>query len=298
MSVVHSIKSNLINISNQTNLALITLSLSSILAICAKRHEDNDNYNFLLQSPFQDKVVAVVAYCSVPLVASLLSYIYFLLQRQFKLSTLYDMHGNPIHCGRRLPPFLPVKEEQSTWYQIYDELKLSPKRYKKEIQVSKRGWAMVTGATRGIGRAIAVELARYKIPVILVGRNKIQLDELAMMLEECYAIATKVFIADFSHNNAATELFEEISKIPLGLEIDILIHNAGIGDTRDFVEMDTTKIQDIITVNTITGSKLCQMFGVKMKERRRGRIVLISSITGAVPGMFIKTKLLLLIRSI
>lgn len=106
-----------------------------------------------------------------------------------------------------------------------------------------------------------------------------------------------MIISDFSKNNAAEELLEEIAKVLLGLEIDILIHNTGIGDTNDFVAMNTSKIKDTITVHIITGSKLCQMFGIEMKERRQGRIVLISSITSAVPGKFIKTSMLYVVSS-
>ena len=131
---------------------------------------------------------------------------------------------------------------------------------------------------------IAIELARYKIPVILNARDQTRLKELATMIEECYGVPTKVIISDFTNKDAASEVMKMISD-EMNLDVDILINNAGIGDTRELVEMDLQKIQDIINVNVLTVSKLCQMLGEKMKQRRRGRIVIISSITGIAPGV-------------
>lgn len=192
------------------------------------------------------------------------------------------MDGNYVTLSRRLRPFLPEKEESSAWNKLYNELKSSQKR---KVDLPSCGWAMVTGASRGIGRAISIELARYYIPVILVARDEDKLKEVAVILEECYGVATKVFISDFSKNNAAEELMEKVTAE--GLQIDILVSNAGISDTKDMVHMDTCKIQDIINVNLVAGSKLSQMLGIKMKKRQSGRICIISSIAGAVPGKYI-----------
>lgn len=222
-------------------------------------------------------------YCFIPILASLLSYISFIFKRQRKLSKLYDMDDNYVTLSRRLRPFLPEKEESAAWNKLYNELKSSQKRKVKNLPSC--GWAMVTGASRGIGRAVSIELARYNIPVILVARDGDKLKEVAVILEECYGVATKLFISDFSKNNAAEELMDKVTAE--GLQIDILVSNAGISDTKDMVNMDTSKIQDIINVNLVTGSKLSQMLGIKMKQRQSGRICIISSIAGAVPGKYI-----------
>jgi len=233
---------------------------------------------------------------SLILLPAFISWVSFMLQRRRKLSTLCDMDHNVLKCksASMLPPFLPEKTEQNTWYELRDQLRSKiqkegkSRRVKSETNEQSKfkapcGWAIVTGASGGIGRALAVELARYRIPIILVARSKAKLIELSMMLESCYGIATHVIVSDFSKSNAAEEVFKNISEA--SLQVDILVNNAGIGDTNHFVDMDCTKIQDIISVNTLTLSKLCQLFGGKMKERRRGRIVLIASITGAVPGV-------------
>lgn len=274
MSLCTSLKSNIVIIANQTNLALCSFSLILYVVLSADA----------------SWVVVLLILC--PAIMSFLSWVSFMIQRQRKLSTLYDMDQNVLKCKSEssLPPFLPKKLEDNTWYELRDKLssEVQEKKGKSREQLKKKeqskltscGWAMVTGASGGIGRALAVEIARYNIPVILVARSKAKLIELSIMLEECYGVATHVLVSDFSESNAAEQVFKSISEA--SLQVDILINNAGIGDTNDLVDMDCAKIQDIITVNSITVSKLCQLFGKKMKQRRRGRIVLISSITGVV----------------
>lgn len=284
----HWLQNIWINFSNQCNVATLSFSLIPIIIIYFKisycyYNTNNDDDLILQKMSIQNNCILI--YCSIPLFTSILSYVFFVIQRQRKLSSLYDMNGNKIKCYQQLPQFLPEKEESISWNKIYDKLKNNVKELKQMERGNKiptSGWALVTGASRGIGRAIAIELARYKIPVILVARDETKLNKLSMILEECYGVATKVIISDFSKIHSAEELW---SKMPTGLQVDMFIHNAGIGDVNEMVHMDLAKIQDIITINLITGSKLCKLFGLKMKERRRGRIVVISSIAGAVQGV-------------
>ena len=235
-----------------------------------------------------------------------------MIQRKFNLSTIFDMNKKPLRCKSKsqLPPFLPVKKNDSDdqeWQMIYNTIVKNSKNFdylnKNETDIYEgstnckdekkdipnEGWALITGASRGIGRAIAVELARYKVPIILVARSHSKLLELSKTLEKCYDIPTMIIVSDLTKNDAAEQLWDmivkESNKKGIPFQIDVFIHNAGIGDTKDLVDMDTNKIQDIITVNTTSGSKLCQIFGEQMKQRRRGRIVLISSVTALVPGV-------------
>lgn len=264
----------LVNFGTHFNFTHVTLSLIAITILLKKDNEVRGT---------------ILVYCCIPLLTPILSYVHFIVQRHRKLSILYDMDGNHVTCNKSLPPFVPEKDHPN-FQKIHDELESKSKSSKpkeNKINAPSSGWAMVTGASRGIGRALCIELARYNFSVILVARDEAKLKDLAVILEDCYGVKTKIFVSDFSKSDAAEELIQKISKKELF--VDILIHNAGIGDTKELVHMDSSKIQDIITVNTITGSKLCQMLGLQMKERRRGRIVLISSIAGAVPGRFISS---------
>jgi len=91
-------------------------------------------------------------------------------------------------------------------------------------------------------------------------------------------------VSDLANRNASEKLFQTICK-KNGLEVDILVNNAGIGDTNDLVDMDLEKIDRIISINSIATSKLCQLFGKEMKKRKRGRIMIMSSIAGSAPGI-------------
>lgn len=279
-------------LSNQSNIPLVIFG-----TICILRYVLKDLYT-CLSSPYSYADIFYFYYSVPILLLPVLSWVHYWLQRQRKLSIIYDVREKPLRCKlqSQLPPFLPVKKKggndsndnSSEWEKVYKTLCASAGRRKKAQEVPTRGWALVTGASRGIGRALAVELARYQMPVILVARNHSQLLDLSKMLEECYGIPTMIFVSDFSIHDAAEKLWKEIQNVKIkdkALQIDVLIHNAGIGDTNNLVDMDTKTIQNIITVNTITVSKLCQILGKEMKVRKQGRIVLISSIAGVAPGV-------------
>merc|ERR1712008_50571 len=83
--------------------------------------------------------------------------------------------------------------------------------------------------------------------------------------------------------DASEKLYKATSEN--GHEIDILVHNAGIAETADFTDTELVSIENMILVNALTGTKLLRLYGKDMKDRRRGQIVVMSSITGAVAGV-------------
>jgi short-subunit dehydrogenase len=145
------------------------------------------------------------------------------------------------------------------------------------------GYALVTGASRGIGRAIAVELARWEIPLILVARDVDRLTSLAYDLEACYGVKCCVLPADLSKPGAAELLYKATQKA--GLKVDILINNAGFALHGEAVDQDLDQVNDMIQVNALAVSALTHLYGRDMKKRRRGRVMMVSSICGAVAGL-------------
>jgi short chain dehydrogenase len=97
------------------------------------------------------------------------------------------------------------------------------------------GYALVTGASQGIGRAIAVELARWRIPLILVARDAQTLTDLAFDLQTCYGVECSVLPADLSRPYAAEQIYKAV--IDAGLRVDVsdnyLIHQRGIRLSQD-----------------------------------------------------------------
>ena len=145
------------------------------------------------------------------------------------------------------------------------------------------GYALVTGASRGIGRAIAVELARYEIPLILVARDVDRLTALAYDLESCYGIRCCIIAADLSKPGEAEKIHRATNEA--GLKVDILVNNAGYSLQGQSVEFAVEKTNNMIQLNAMSVSALTHLYGKDMKDRRRGRILMISSICGAVAGI-------------
>ena len=147
-------------------------------------------------------------------------------------------------------------------------------------QTDKPGYALVTGASQGIGRAIAVELARWEIPLILVARDIDRLTSLAYDLEACYGVHCCVLQADLSERDSAEKIHQTTQKA--GLKVDVLINNAGIAHDGLTVDTDLDVMEDMVMLNMMSTAKLCKLYGQDMKRQRRGRILMVSSMTGTV----------------
>ena len=142
------------------------------------------------------------------------------------------------------------------------------------------GYALVTGASRGIGRALAVELARYEIPLILVARNMGKLKMLADELVSCYGVPCCVLQADLSQPDAAAKVYRATKDA--GLKVDILVNNAGICTHGEHVDTPLEDIEKMVQINAGSVATLSHLYGKDMKKQRRGRILFVSSVVGAV----------------
>ncbi len=93
-------------------------------------------------------------------------------------------------------------------------------------------WALITGASAGIGVALAEELASGGTKLVLTARRRDRLEELARRLAETYKISTEVFPADLADASALERIFAFTKQ--KGIEIDLLINNAGFGQYGEF----------------------------------------------------------------
>ncbi len=144
------------------------------------------------------------------------------------------------------------------------------------------GYALITGASRGIGRAFAIELARYEIPLILIARDEQKLKALAIDIQTAYGVPCIVIKADLSKRNTAQYIYETTKKA--GLKVDILINNAGVCKTKDIVLSNEDDIQRMMDINVASTTMLSHLYAKEMKDARRGRILFVSSMVGAVPS--------------
>jgi short-subunit dehydrogenase len=116
-----------------------------------------------------------------------------------------------------------------------------------------------------------------------VARDEKLLAKLSTLVEKCYGVSTLIIPSDLSKNDSAHEIVLELEKY--NVHVDILINNAGVGDTNEFVNMSSSKIESMCQINVVNMTKLTQILGAKMKEKRSGRIAFVSSLAGTVPGV-------------
>ena len=141
--------------------------------------------------------------------------------------------------------------------------------------------ALVTGASSGIGETLARELASKNQNVILVARSQAKLEQLAMELSSKYQVATEVIVQDLSAPAAGQAVFDAVQT--RGLEVDLLVNNAGFGDYGAFCDRSLSKQMTMIQLNIMALVELTGLFLPLMQAKRDGAIVNISSIAGFQP---------------
>ncbi|HEY49816.1 MAG TPA: SDR family oxidoreductase [Dehalococcoidia bacterium] len=159
---------------------------------------------------------------------------------------------------------------------------------------SKDSYALVTGASTGIGNALARVLAKDGKNVVVVARSRDKLDELKAELENNYGTIVRVLPKDLCDPKAPQEIYSELEKE--GIRIDVLVNNAGFGVYGKFYETDLQKELEMIQVNVISLIHLTKLFLKKMVENRSGSILNVSSLCAFIPGplesMYCGTKAL------
>ena len=144
-------------------------------------------------------------------------------------------------------------------------------------------WAVVTGATDGIGKCYAEELARRGFAMMLISRSQDRLDDVARSLEERFNVATKTIAADFGR----TDIYGKIEEGLAGLEIGILVNNVGVSYPYPEYFLDIPDLDNFITnMINVNMTSVCQMTRLvlpRMSQRSKGVILNISSASGMYP---------------
>ncbi len=149
------------------------------------------------------------------------------------------------------------------------------------METSPRPIALVTGASGGIGAALARELARHGHDLVLAARGVAAMEALAAELREGGAGAT-VIAADLARPGAAASLADEIAQ--RGFAIDALVNNAGLGAAGRFDRCDPVRIGEILQVNIVALTELTRLLLPGMIARGHGRVMLVASVAGFQPG--------------
>lgn len=140
-------------------------------------------------------------------------------------------------------------------------------------------WAVITGASSGIGEALARELASSSYNLVIVARREARLLELKKILESKYSIKVKPITLDLLSQDAAQNLYGQTKD----LNVEILINNAGFGLCNAFVDSDYKTIEDMMRLNMQIPTELTHYYLKDFKRKNNGYICQIASIASYLP---------------
>ncbi len=148
-------------------------------------------------------------------------------------------------------------------------------------------WALVTGASAGIGVALAEQLAAAGANLILTARRADRLEALATRLRGEYGIEARSIAADLADSHVPPQLFSATEES--GLAIDILINNAGFGYNGEFAKGDAACQRQMVDLNCAAVVHLTRLFLPRMIERRRGYVMIVASTAAYQPVAYLAT---------
>lgn len=137
--------------------------------------------------------------------------------------------------------------------------------------------ALITGAGKGIGKALAISFAKEGISVALLSRTTTDLEEVAKQVR-AFGVEVLVVEADVSNLNAVNDAADKVLK-SFGT-IDILVNNAGIGKFGNFMDLEPSAWEQVININLMGAYYVTRAFLPQMIERKIGDIINISSTAG------------------
>ena len=141
--------------------------------------------------------------------------------------------------------------------------------------------ALVTGASSGIGVEFAKLLAKDTYNLILTARSEETLNSIANELKSQHKIEVTVISHDLSAPGAGIELSKKV--LSKGIEVDVLINNAGFGDFGEFVDADVSKTLDMINLNIVNLTELSLIYGKQFADKKSGMLLNVASTAAFQP---------------
>jgi short-subunit dehydrogenase len=142
--------------------------------------------------------------------------------------------------------------------------------------------ALITGASSGIGKQLAIIHATKKRDLVLVARRTEELEALKTELTEKYGVEVLVLPSDLMQIGAAKKIFDAIKE--QNIEIEYLINNAGLGGYGKFYQRERNKEVDMIQLNIVALTELTHLILPEMVARKSGKILNTASTAGFIPG--------------
>ena len=143
------------------------------------------------------------------------------------------------------------------------------------------GWALVTGGSSGMGLEYARQLAARGFDLLLVSNQQAELEQAAADLQEQFGVRAMARYQDLSAVNSGEELLAFCEAQPL--EVEVLINNAGMFFFEELHPENEAKALTMLQLHVYSPTRLCVLFGEKMKQRGHGYILNVSSMAAKLP---------------
>ncbi|MCY1396186.1 putative oxidoreductase EphD [compost metagenome] len=143
-------------------------------------------------------------------------------------------------------------------------------------------YALITGASSGIGLALAEALARRGQALVLVARRRDALESIACELAQRFGVDVLFRTCDLSEPLQISGLLHELDQN--GLDIELLVNSAGIGSAGAFLEHDWSRERELVELNVLALTRLCHAIGNRMAQNGGGRILNVASLAALHPG--------------
>lgn len=140
-------------------------------------------------------------------------------------------------------------------------------------------WALVTGASAGIGLEFARALAREGLSVVVTARRAERLNALVAELRDNFHVDTRVVTADLAAVDGADRIADAVADLPIGF----LVNNAGFGYPGRFDKLATDRLREMVIVNCVAPVVLTSRILPAMVKRGRGAVIVVGSIAGRQP---------------
>ena len=157
-----------------------------------------------------------------------------------------------------------------------------PNHYRNRAMKYKNKWALITGASAGIGATFARAYAAKGANLILVARREDRLRDLASELEAKHQIKTKIIAADLADPTAPQAIFDVLARE--NIPVDILINNAGYGLPGYYTDNDWAAHRAFLELMVTSYAHMTRLFLPGMLARDFGQIIQVASLAGLVPG--------------
>lgn len=140
-------------------------------------------------------------------------------------------------------------------------------------------WALVTGASAGLGKCYARQLAAKQLNLVLLARRGDRLESLADDIRAEYDVEVRCMAVDLLADDALTQIQSALS----ALEVGLLVNNAGFGFKGDFLSAKADCLRDMVRLNCEIPTLLCHQLLPAMVQRRRGGVINLASVASFQP---------------